>query len=415
MIKALAKYFWLNAAILILMALSSGCNKVSEAPTPGIPLRVYNLDPNAGFNGISSDKNGNIYTMENKSDSDSVLIRKVSPGGNPVWQKGLAYPQMHISGFIIHDIGDGLLLIIDTGRSGQYSSRFILESKMDYDGNVLWTKTLPFYQISNISVGPDHDYMLYGTWLDSKYNFFLPYAVKSDLNGKIFWQKEFSQFPWDAQFDNTTSSGFFTSDDGFAFYGNSPNPFNHVLITRIDPAGNVMWHDTIGPSDCQPAFNFTGSIGACTSTGACETADGHLVFGIGASAKFGQATYMFAAVCDKNGNDMRVKNLNLPIENNGGGISGANFGMTPDNGFYVGTSTTIKGIVSKNNLIIAKYDAGFNPKFTKTYGGYYDLNSGTVIPYSNGGFLMGMTTPAFGKGANGIQITFMVVDENGNQ
>lgn len=402
------------ALITFMLLCCSGCNKINIKEPNAFSVKVFSINPKNTYAGYCHDLYGNIYTLENIADSDTVFIHKINPSGTELWRRPVSLPHAHIFSTVLYDIGTGLVMTLDTYIYINRGRNYTLQMLLDYEGNMKTVNKISIVRSTKINTGPNQDYMIYGVGNNAQ-DYPVTTLIKCDLNGNHIWEKQYpfgNWYNWGSYADIPAGSGFFTRDDGFVVYGNNSTPFPNFLVHRVDAGGNILWIDTVYTSDIDTSLNFVDNLSVPDyTTGICELNDGSLGFLVHAQVynNFIE-TQTYGVIMDKNGKNIKAKNLNFVT-----GPSNVSFGGTPDNGFYVGALSTDKGNVAKNNLTLEKFDAGFNALFTRSYGGFFDLNGGVLSPYINGGYLIGMSTNAFGNGLNNNQVCFMIVDMNGMQ
>ena len=388
--------------------MDTGCNKINTVSQGTSAIKVIGNREDNNFAGFVNDKSGNIYTIENQdkaiASNDSFFVIKTDPALNVIWRKPIFLHGGLNSGGII-DIGEGL--IVQMGSSSANAPQLII-ARMDYDGNLKWEKTLPMPFTGEGIAGPNQKCLFSG---DDAYG--APFAIETDTGGNIIWTHSYTkgyQSP-----DQTCRSCSFTKDGGIAFmgftfwYDTSGYSYQEAKIIKTDGLGNILWTDSI------PIYALPNISNIQFLTNA-ETADGHIVCTLGSNGGTDGTNFNLAAVIyDKDGKNRKIIDLNTHFYfGSVGGDAVFNFFSTSDNSFYAGSIIKTTGTETHYKISIAKFDANLNKLWNQTYGGNYDLLTGAVIPYNDGGFLIGSTTAAFGKGRNGNDLLLMRADANGN-
>jgi len=391
--------------------IDTGCIKNNSVSQSISAIKVIGDREDNNFCWFATDKTGNIYTVENQdkaiSANDTLFVIKTNPALNVIWRKPV-FQKGGLSGFSIMDIGDGL--IINLGNNISTSSPPLIIARMDYNGNVKWLKTLPMQVAGSGAFGPHQSCCFMGTNASGA-----PFVCEIDSEGNINWTHAYPVVKSSPGPDQSCRFGNFTSDGDIVLCGyNFEVDLNGYIqqqakIIKTDFLGNVLWQDSV-------PYNFIpGIISSVQFLTEAEAPDGHIVCTLGSTID--QQNYQtYAVIYDKDGKNRKIIDMNTqfyfsPVGNNGDEF---NFYRTADNGYFIGGISKTSGTETHYQIFIAKFDVNFNKLWTKTYGGNYDLLSGGVKPYNDGGFLIGSTTAAFGMGKNGNDILLIRTDANGN-
>jgi len=388
--------------------MDTSCNKVNTLSQGTSAIKVIGNREDNNFLWFATDKAGNIYTIENQDkaifSNDSVFVIKTDAALNVIWRK----PVFMKGGLVaanIMDIGEGLIINLNSASISSYPPLIIV--RIDYDGDLIWSKTLPMSAAGWVAFGSNQTCVFMGYNTSGA-----PFACETDTGGNLIWTHTYPVGTGTP--DQTCRFGTFTSDGsivllGFNYWSDSITGGQQARIIKTDPNGSILWSDTIRniiPGVFESAIQFL----TCA-----ESADGHIVCTLGASLD--QNNYQtYAVIYDKDGKNRKITDLNTPFYFISVGSAGVdfNFYKTADNGYFIGGVSKTSGTETHYKIFIAKFDANLNKLWTQTYGGNYDLLSGAVIPYNDGGFLIGSTTAAFGKGKNGNDLLLMRTDANGN-
>ena len=397
---------------LVTLWLTEGCNKktsVTEKISFGV--KVFGDSTDNLFSGITTDKQGNIYYVENQSKllGDSTFINKVNPQGKMIWRKPVFLSGcLRTLGLKIIDFGDGL--IISFSELVHNSQPKTILSRFDYDGNIRWTKDVGIADYSGIiAEGPHNTFMIYG--LDTTY---YAAACNFDANGNVLWYNIYGK-ALSYTGDWRTEAGCYSKDGGFIFAGSSPfakDSGNESIFFKINSSGKVLWADSFSTKI------FSNDSSSVAAMGIIEDKTGQIYSVFGKYVNGSNGDYdLYLLKPDTTGKTPTILRLNaLFCYDLGGSVPSIafNFGMTSDNNFYVAGQSDITGPLRHYNTYINVYDHSWNQVFSKTYGGFHSFSIPQVIPYTNGGFVIGMATTAFGRGHNKSDITIMITDKNGN-
>ena len=169
------------------------------------------------------------------------MVLKLDANGNIQWQKKLGSNNSDGAiGMVEDNHGTTGLVISGIIYIGSFYDAMI--TKLDMSGNVLWTKTYDFDTRSNwlLAMYKVSDGFIYQTLNESGWNRenATPGVLKTDFNGNIIWNKEFT-------IPNCRESRITVLPDESIIMAQSEfpreDPATDIYMTRISPAGNVMW------------------------------------------------------------------------------------------------------------------------------------------------------------------------------
>ena len=210
------------------------------------------------MNAIACSKDNNIFIAANISDTSVwPVITKISEDGNIIWRKQL-YFNLNKSGFwhtgnlsVIADDNNGCIVSsVATKTTISGSETYLVLSKLDEDGNLLWSKKyapVPLgIEITNMVLMPDNVYCLI-TEIGELGNVH-PLIIQIDANGKEILQKKITRplsfFNYDFTvgydalsdpFGNIYISGKFFKSTGI------DQGLDSAFIMKIDKNIKVQW------------------------------------------------------------------------------------------------------------------------------------------------------------------------------
>ncbi|GAL86627.1 fibronectin type III domain-containing protein [Sporocytophaga myxococcoides] len=206
----------------------------------------------------------------------NLLVYKIDQSGNISWSLDIPANghQNGISSVIENNDGTLLLAGYTSNTNGKQFDFWIL--KVDYNGNILWTKTYggPKEEIliSAIAV-PDGGYALGGYAIgDTSQRAWL---VRINDSGDILWDKIYSK-----SYMDQIQSLILTPEEGFLLYAMDYEHTDHWII-KTDSLGNVIWNKIYGGSNFDypvtviPAYGGGYIAGGYTRSSNGDISDGN--------------------------------------------------------------------------------------------------------------------------------------------
>ncbi len=246
--------------------------------------------------------------------------------------------------------------------------------KLDVAGHVVWQKTYGGSGSDGVlAIAPNAEggFVLAGATNSFRANIDAT-IVKIDAVGTVLWQKSYA--------GNLITSIVSTSDSGYiatgysGFYGAGNTD---VWVLKIDESGNVQWQKAYGGSSYDYAYSIS------------STGDGGYIVA-GSSQSFGAGNNdMWVIKLDGNGNVMWQK----AYGRFGDEIAYAVVPVSAD-GYLVAGTTNSSGAGSLDNLIL-RLDGAGNIIWQKTYGRSGDDYAYSVLPTSDGGFVVAGSTSVY--------------------
>lgn len=252
---------------------------------------------------------------------------------------------------------------------------------VDSLGDTLWTETYG-------GTGTEHGYDIQAT-TDSGYVITGSswsygagksdiYVLKINQYGMVQWSKTIG-----GPEKEVGRSIRLTSDGGYIVCGSSSSfgaGFDDVYLVRLNSVGDTVWTHTYGGG--------SGEIGYAVRV----LPDGGFVM-CGATGSFGSGySSMYVLRTDANGDTLWTQAF--------GGNSadmGYSVELALDGGLIFVGATASSG-AGEYDIYLVKTDPSGNIEWENTYGGAAEDRGFSVLPSSDGGFLVGGTTASFGSG-----------------
>ena len=218
--------------------------------------------------------------------------------------------------------------------------------------------------------------------------------IKTDSEGNLLWDQEFSGEGNDYAFQITNSS----NNDGYVFVGSKDGFFDDVhadfkahdadiLLIKTDEEGNQIWK------------KYYGESGHDFGYGICNAPDGGYYI-IGSSQSYGNGSFdMLLLKTDEDGNEEWIKSFGGPDYEYGKSIITDNEG----NLYLIGSSKSF-GTENSVDVFIVKTDADGNELWSETFGGpKNDFGEDAVIRPDGGCMIVGSTN-SFGSGGSDVYL-----------
>jgi hypothetical protein len=171
-----------------------------------------------------------------------ILLAKIDPSGNPVWQKDLAYG----AGHSIWETADGGL-IVNATTSGDEGISACALLRTDRAGELLWQRQFnrPFCGDNSLLQTDQQELVMVGSiYTGEQPNMTSDiWVVKTTPDGATLWEKTF-----DFQIYDEAYALAMAEDGGVILAGISyspPEP-NDIFLMKLDRAGNTEWQKHIG-------------------------------------------------------------------------------------------------------------------------------------------------------------------------
>jgi hypothetical protein len=188
-----------------------------------------------------------------KNDSDALAI-KIDSDGRILWSKTYGWSGDDALRAVIVTQDDGIVVAGYTNSLGNKDYDFWL-MKMSQDGVVTWTRTYGGVEADvAYSLAPANGgYVVAGETHSFGDGDAKAFVVKTDLNGRLLWQKAYGGQQYDTAVNVIPSSGVGYVVVGFTFsFGAGQRDF---WMFDIDDSGNVVWNRTQGGKNFDEAYS----------------------------------------------------------------------------------------------------------------------------------------------------------------
>jgi len=376
-----------------------------------------NLDWNKTFGGSNQDYSTQVletsdggYLVLGVTDSfgagsSDIYLLKTDLEGNLDWNKTFGGSNQDYSTQVLETSDGGYLVLGYTYSFGpgtpNNSNSYLL--KIDLEGNLDWNKTFGGINVESstkILETSDGGYLVLGYTYSFGAGGVDIYLLKTDLEGNTDWNKTFGG----SNHEDSTQV-LETSDGGYLVLGYTQSfgaENGDIYLIKTDLEGNLDWNKTFGGSNYE------------YPTQVLETSDGgYLVLGY---------TYSFGA----GGNDIYLIKTNasgnLDWNKTFGGSSGEESTqvLETSNGYFIfgrGQGYVYDDEYDYANYYIIKTDLNGNSLTEKIIGGKGTDYLYSVVPTTEGGFLLGGLTFSFGSQVEDncdAQILIVKIDSEGN-
>jgi len=212
--------------------------------------KTYGGDGIDSFKGLQLTSDGN-YILSGETEiygSRDAWIIKVDTNGNVIWETTYGTT----NGW------DGLWPIIETSDGGYLAggwfynltqdSKDALLIKVNENGDIIWAHTYggaeedEFYSIQETVDG----FIVTGKSASYSSSMFDGYIVKIDFDGNVIWSKTYEKKVSSGEFDFITRAN---EGDGYIISGGYWNPLSlptQGRLLKIDQDGNVLWDKSYG-------------------------------------------------------------------------------------------------------------------------------------------------------------------------
>ena len=227
---------------------------------------ISSIDGGFFFSGYSNSTNGDFVGM-NKGNNDIILI-KLDSSGNMKWKKSFggsnddrvySFKSTIDTGVILIGVSSSIDGDFDTTKTGL----IIFVMKIDYFGNVVWSKKLGGSGFDNgysVETTPDGCYLISGGFSSKDGDFqgmnkgstdiFL---IKLDSYGNVIWKRTYGGTFVDEGRKVLTNKngdimimGYSSSND--SDFLNKNKGSHDIFLMRLDSIGNIIWLKTFGGS-----------------------------------------------------------------------------------------------------------------------------------------------------------------------
>jgi len=266
--------------------------------------------------------------------------------------------------------------------------------KIDQNGDTIWTRTYGGIEDEDgcdVIETIDGGYLVVGGTRSFATGSSSMYAIKTNSVGDTLWTKTYTK-----KSSNICSSVVQLSDSGYFFVGQTLLPgqisTSDCYFVRTDMAGDTIWTKTYGGADYDGAFLVYKENG------------GNIVIS-GTTKSFGAGGFdIFLSMFNINGEEIWIKTYGGALDDYGG-----IFSPTTDGGYIISGYTENYG-AGNQDMFLIKTDTFGDTLWTRTFGGYNDEWSGSVIQTLDNGFIISGYSNSFG---NGIEVYLVKTNPEG--
>jgi uncharacterized delta-60 repeat protein len=310
------------------------------------------------------------------------LVIKLDYDGDVEWQKtfGDSYSN---SATWIRQVQDGGYIVAGNSYSTFTGSTDVQLFRLDSSGLILWQRS---YGSSVNETTPHLIEIRDGGFLITTRSFSGNYdalVIRLNAEGSVVWEKLYGEGNSDYGYQAAQ-----TVDGGFVILGEKN--FSYTWLFKIDSAGNLLWDNTIGPTQSDGEALHATADGGVVVTGTRSSDD------------------LWAFKVDASG----VIEWNKGYSGVGWGYDyGHSIAPSFDGGYIIaGESNSFS---STDDILAVKLDSGGNLVWDKVYTslGYNDYAK-AVLPLPDGGYLIAGVAYFYGVG--GADFWVIKTDSSGN-
>ena len=313
------------------------------------------------------------YTTAYGAGLADVYVIKLDSDANLVWARTVGGTLADTGNSIIQTSDGGYVIAGSTNSYGADSAD-IFVIKLDYTGNVKWTRTIG--GIGNdigksVVQSKDGGYTIVGCTNSFGAGGYDVYVVKLDSLGNLKWTKTIGGLN-----DDKGSSIVLAVDGGYAITGYTMSfgaGGQDVYVIKLDSLGNLKWTRTIGGSN----NDYGNSI--------IQTKDGYAIAGTAEASGIGSFGYVYAVKLDTASNVEWSKYIGVD------GEGGNSIAQSSDGGYILTGYTYSYNSDGTNSTYIVKLDSASNLQTTVVVGvSLYDYANSIVQTKDKGFALTGL-------------------------
>jgi hypothetical protein len=264
----------------------------------------------------------------------------------------------------VKQLSDGSIYLFGNTDSGAYGGNDLSLTKLDHDGNQLWTK---YYGTSNSENGfylnttADHQLVFVGECVTASSTDILIYKV--DTTGTVLWNKSYATSVNESAnyIEQTTDGGYIiagSQNDSLGYYD--------LFVLKLNANGDYKWHRTFGPNRNEYAKTIH------------ETTDGYILVGDTGDSLNNYDITVFHL--DTLGNKIWSKSYGDSLANGSQGI------ISTSDGNYLFYGETEVSPGSWFDAFLEKIDKNGNSLWKHKYGGTEADAIFSVVETTDGGF-----------------------------
>ncbi|NNL21186.1 MAG: T9SS type A sorting domain-containing protein [Ignavibacteriaceae bacterium] len=324
--------------------------------------------------------------------ANDIYLIKTNANGDTIWTRTYGSPGNE-SAYSVFETSDGGYVIAGkkTEAGQSYSDAYII--KTNSSGDTLWTRTYGNGNTDEINSiiqteGDDYYIMLGNTRSFGPGNSSIYFLEVSPAADSV-WEDYFGGNA------NDYGQEIIETNDGYVFIGSSANfgagSFD-AWIVSIDWDYNILWSQTIGGDQSDDGYSIQ------------QTTNNDFI-GAGRTSSFGPGDFSFLIFrLNSIGDSLWVKVYGGTERDECKSIRQSN-----DGGFIAAGSTNSFGSGNRDWYIV-RTDANGDSIWTKTLGGVTDDECHSVIPTSDGGYILSGSTKSFGAGGADVWLVKLAPD-----
>lgn len=227
-------------------------------------IKTYKRQPPiAAFDGVPAGDEGYLlvgstnHTHQDTDDED-VLLLKIDPAGQVVWEKTYGGERFDRGKVIVPTTDGGFIILAETKSFGA-GERDMYLIKVDENGKEVWSQTFggPEAERGNaIQQAPDGGYILVGSTKSYGAGGKDVYLVKTDDSGNETWSQTYgSEYEEEGYGVSPTSDvGFFVLAERQYGDGLYTAQNSDIYLLQVDAAGNEVWSQAWEEEGVQGGF-----------------------------------------------------------------------------------------------------------------------------------------------------------------
>lgn len=292
----------------------------------------------------------------------------------------------------VKQISSGSIYVLGNSDSGTIGAGDISLSKLDKQGNLLWTNYYGTVNRENafyLGITSDTNFVFVAESETASNNLDI-LIYKVDTAGNVIWNKSFA-----SGVNETAKYIEQTTDGGYILCGaqNDSMGFYDILAVKLDGAGNYQWHQTYGRNN-----NEYSDMIHQISTGYILTAD---------TKSYGAGGYdIILYSLDSSGTEIWSQTYGDSLQNGCQGLL-----ITADH-HYLSYGETEIFPFSPFDFYLEKIDSSGNSIWRYTYGGNYADAIFSVKEDVDGGFICTGYSNSY-NGGGPLDLVILKVDQSG--
>lgn len=265
----------------------------------------------------------------------------------------------------VKQMADGSIYVFGNTDSGSYGGNDLSLTKLDRDGNQLWTKYYGTASSENgfyLNTTADKNFVFVGECVTPSSTDILIYKV--DTSGTVLWNKTYA-----TSLNETANSIEQTKDGGYIIAGSQNDSLGYydLFVLKLNAKGDYQWHRTFGPNRNEYAKTIH------------EISDGYILVGDTGDSLNNYDVAVFHL--DTLGNKTWSRSYGDSLANGSQGI------ISTSDGNYLFYGETQISPGSWFDAFLEKIDKNGNSLWKHTYGGSETDAIFSVVEAADGGFV----------------------------